>query len=96
LKEEKKEKQIEENEKQVDKKKLTEKDKEIDKKWSKFFNYFRMTTIVGIAYGLLFGWMWGKKGLIYGPILGIVVGTILALLFTFDKRNQHIDRDQYL
>lgn len=75
----------------------TKEDEEVNQRWEKFVQYFRVSTITGIMYGMAIGWMWGLKGFfIYGPLVGFIVGLILAVIFTFDKRNKNIDRDQYL
>ena len=70
-------------------------EQEINNFSKKFKKYFRVGAIFGIMYGLTFGWMWGKKGMIFGPLIGLGVGTILAILFTIDKRHK-IDRDNFL
>lgn len=86
-------------EKQENEKKdrITKEEAEINKDWAKFLQYLRVSSIIGILYGMGFGWMWGWKGfLFYGPLIGCTVGVIMAVIFTFDKRNKNIDRDQYL
>lgn len=70
-------------------------EQEINKFARKFKKYFKVAAILGICYGLTIGWMWGKKGMIFGPLIGLGVGTLLALLFTVDKREK-IDRDNFL
>ena len=43
-------------------------------KLEEFLGYVKVSAFVGTAYGLLFGWMWGIKGLIIGPLMGFLAG----------------------
>ena len=66
---------------------LMEEKKNLSKKAESFKNYLKISMTFGIGYGLMFGWMWGWKGIIIAPLIGITVGFILALIFTFSRLN---------
>ena len=59
--------------------------KEIDDKFKEFFNYLKIGLFIGVTFGLILGWMWGLKGLLYGPLIGVGFGIALAIIFTVHK-----------
>lgn len=57
------------------------------KKIAELKEYMRVAAAVGFMMGCSMGWMWGLKGMIIGPILGVAVCSVLALIFTFYEKN---------
>lgn len=68
---------------------ITEKKREKKpEKLENFIEYIKASCFIGTAFGLTVGWMWGWKGFIFGPLIGMAVGFFMSVLFSWkDGKN---------
>ena len=63
------------------------------KKIEELKEYLRVSVAVGGMIGVSIGWMWGIKGMLLGPVIGMGVCGILSLIFTFYDKNFWVHND---
>ena len=77
-------KKAEEKEEEKKENKIEQKPEKLDN----FLQYVKASCFIGTAFGVTVGWMWGWKGFIFGPLIGMAVGFFMSVLFSWkDGKN---------